>query len=204
MSSVRTLTPLADAGDARAQFLLGLIYKSGLDGVPKDPERGFGYLLKAAKKGQWNSQYVVALMYEQGWGVPKNQRAALKWASIAAGRGSRTGLHIAKRLRGGLPLAVVKKTEQVVDAWAPATLVDGRPPSRYTVSCVALKVQLDEAEDFMKTIKTETDSNRLASRSGAVRWSSLAMLYPSGTVALSDISRRYRGLRDIEAAKGCR
>ncbi|WES29929.1 tetratricopeptide repeat protein [Varunaivibrio sulfuroxidans] len=201
---MRKLTPLADGGNPLAQFELGLIYKSGLYGVPKDPERGFAYLLKAAKQGQWNSQYIVAVMYEQGRGVPENRLAALKWASIAAGRGSRTGMTIAKRLRSVLPRAMVKKAERMADKWTPATLVDGRPPAQYTVNCTMLRVQLDEAEDFLKSIKTEADARRLASPSGAARWSSLILVYPSGTVALSDISRRYRGLLDIKAAKGCR
>ncbi|MCR4377808.1 MAG: sel1 repeat family protein [Rhodospirillales bacterium] len=200
---VGELTPLADGGSALAQLQMGLILRSGLGGIPKDPERAFGYLLKAAEQDQWNAQYVVAGMYAEGWGVPKNQVSALRWASIAAGRGSEAGLSIAEVLRSALDQTSRQKAQSMADQWSQATLIDGRPTEEYNVKCVALQVQIDEAKDFMNEVKTEAEAKELISATGAIRWSSLGMIYPSGTVALSDVARRYRGLLDIKSSKKC-
>lgn len=200
---VEELTPLADGGSALAQLEMGLILRNGFGGIPKDPERAFDYLLKAAEQDQWNAQYIVADMYAEGWGVPKDQVSALRWASIAAGRGSEAGLNIAEGLRSALDQTSRQKAQSMADQWAPATLIDGRPAEEYNVRCVVLQVQIDEAKDFMNKVKTEADAKELISVAGAMKWSSLGMIYPSGTVALSDVARRYRGLLDIKSNKKC-
>lgn len=175
-----------------------------MGGITKDPERAFGYLLKAAEQGQWNAQYSVAGMYAKAWGVPKDQILALRWASIAAGRGSKMGLAIAEMLRSALDQKSRLKAQSMADQWSQATLIDGRPAEEYKVRCAVLQVQIDEAKDFMSKVKTEAQAKELISASGAMKWSSLIMIYPSGTVALSDVARRHRGLLDIKSSKKCR
>jgi TPR repeat protein len=202
-TALKELEPIADSGHPYAQLQMGLILRSGMGGVPKDPRLGFRYLLKAAKQDQWNSQYVVAGMYAEGWGAPKDQVAALRWASIAAGRGSKAGLSIAKELRSTLNHKSRQKAQSKADQWSQATLIDGRPAEDYNVRCVVLRLQIDEAKDFMNKVKTEAGAKELLSAAGAKKWTSLVMIYPSGTVALSDVARRYQGLLDIQSAKVC-
>ena len=202
-ATVDELVALADSGNSLAQLQMGLILRSGLDGVAKDPKRAFGYLLKAAEQAQWNSQYMIADMYATGWGVGKDPVSALKWASIAAGRGSKAGLSIATKLRGTLDKKSIKKAQSIADKWTKVTLIDGRPAGKYSVSCRVLRIQIEQAKNFMDNVKTKNDTKRFKSSIGIKKWSSLLIIYPSGIVALDDISRRYKGLRKVRSRKGC-
>ncbi len=204
-AEVRRLTPMADNGGTLAQLYLGLILKNGLGSVPKDPVRALGYLLKAAESDQWNSLYIVADMYyDEGWGIPQDKFEAFKWASIAAGRGSRSGLSLANKIRRTLSPDQIKKVEVIVDAWsAPVTLIDGRPASHYSVECGVLGFQIREAADFINKVKNEADAEQLETKTGPVKWPGLAVVYPSGEVAFSDIARRHQGLLNIKSNTYC-
>ena len=75
-----------EQGDAEAQFALGYTYYHG-EGVDKDYEKAFEWIMKAAK--QWNAiaQRRVGLSYQAGAGVDKNLKEAMKWFKFAADQG---------------------------------------------------------------------------------------------------------------------
>ncbi len=77
--------PLAEAGDADAQHLLGYIYENGL-GVPRDMARALAYYSKAANQGQADSQYALGDLAFTGDGVKRNLERAAGWYKLAAGR----------------------------------------------------------------------------------------------------------------------
>lgn len=52
-AATRLLTPLAQAGDARAQNLLAYVYLQGGDGVPKNPAR-MRYWAGRLKRNLWS------------------------------------------------------------------------------------------------------------------------------------------------------
>jgi TPR repeat protein len=80
--------PLADAGDAEAQFHLGELYRLGR-GVPEDPAMAGRWHLEAAKQGHAQSMYYVALMYYRGRGGDweKDYVRAYVWFTLAADKG---------------------------------------------------------------------------------------------------------------------
>lgn len=125
-SALTHLEPLANDGDIKAQLQIGLILRRGLGDVTKDEARAFNYFLGAAGQKQWNSQYIVAEMYAEGSGVTQDDVAALKWAGIAAGRGSKTGLALANKLRTRMSEDDIRRAQVDIDAWSKATLIDGR------------------------------------------------------------------------------
>jgi len=55
-------TQLATQGDAKAQFSLGMIYKSGST-VKKDATKAFYWFDKAAKQGNIEAQAMLGLCY---------------------------------------------------------------------------------------------------------------------------------------------
>ncbi len=61
-------TPLAENGNVKAQFNLGLCYHQG-KGVLKDPKRAAMWYRLAAKQGDPRAQYNLGLMYMKGVGV---------------------------------------------------------------------------------------------------------------------------------------
>jgi len=61
----RLFRPLADQGDALAQFNLGLMYANG-QGVPQNDAEAFGWFRSAADQGLADAQYNLGLMYLNG------------------------------------------------------------------------------------------------------------------------------------------
>ncbi len=53
-TAARLVRPLAERGDANAQFMLGMFYENGL-GVPQDRIRGYLWLSLAASQGRENA-----------------------------------------------------------------------------------------------------------------------------------------------------
>jgi uncharacterized protein len=76
----------AQAGDAIAQYKLGMIHYEG-SGVPRDDAEAMKWLLKAAQQDHIEAQYVLGVMYEKGESVPRDDEQAYKWISMAARQG---------------------------------------------------------------------------------------------------------------------
>jgi len=76
--------PLADAGNAKAQHGLGMLYEAGL-GVPaQDYAKAASYYRMAAAQGEVASANNLALMYAAGRGVPQDfGLAAQLWTQAA-------------------------------------------------------------------------------------------------------------------------
>jgi TPR repeat protein len=74
--------PLAQRGDARAQYNLGLLYASGL-GVEQDYQAALKWHRMAAAQGHAGGQNELAQMYAKGQGVQPNQVLAYVWFSAA-------------------------------------------------------------------------------------------------------------------------
>jgi len=82
-SKIKKIQPLADAGNAEAQYKLAAIYETG-DGASKNQKKAFDWYLKSAEKGFGASQYKVGSMYASGVGVRQNFFMAAKWYRLAA------------------------------------------------------------------------------------------------------------------------
>jgi len=76
----------AEAGDAGAQFNLGLCYANG-DGVPEDAELSVAWHRRAADAGQSDSQFSLGVCYAKGDGVAKDAEQAVSWYRRAAEAG---------------------------------------------------------------------------------------------------------------------
>jgi TPR repeat protein len=78
--------PLAQAGDAAAQFYLGLMYQLGL-GAARDDAQALKWLRLAAEQELALAQMTLGHMYANGQGVAKNHAEAVKWYRLAAEQG---------------------------------------------------------------------------------------------------------------------
>ncbi len=77
---------LAEKGDARAQYTMGLMYEQGY-GVTPDQGKAVTWFEKAAEKGETNAQYHLGSLYNHGQGVPRDLTQAAKWYTRAAEQG---------------------------------------------------------------------------------------------------------------------
>jgi uncharacterized protein len=84
-TALRLWRPLADQGDATAQYNLGVMYGKG-QGVPQDDAEAVKWYRKAADQGLAAAQYTLGVMYGKGQGVPQAYVQAYKWFTLAAAR----------------------------------------------------------------------------------------------------------------------
>jgi TPR repeat protein len=78
--------PLAESGNAGAQYLLGSLYLEG-HGVEHNDAVAFMWFLRAANQGDAAAQYNVGASYAEGTGVQKSVADAAKWFRRAADQG---------------------------------------------------------------------------------------------------------------------
>lgn len=79
--------PLAEQGNARAQFLLGYMNGHG-QGVPQDDTKAAKWYRKAAEQGHASAQNNLGQLYESGLGVGPDDAEAKKWYRKAAAQGN--------------------------------------------------------------------------------------------------------------------
>jgi len=77
-AALAQLTPVAQAGDARAQLYLGRLCANGRAGEMDDVEAA-NWFEKAAEQDNAEAQYLLARLYLAGYGVDKNAQAANDW-----------------------------------------------------------------------------------------------------------------------------
>lgn len=85
-TAIRLWRPLAEKGDADAQYSLGVMYING-EGVPKDNVAAVTWYQKAAEQGHSTAQYDVGYAYIKGEGVPQDYVSARTWLRKAAEQG---------------------------------------------------------------------------------------------------------------------
>jgi len=84
--ALKEIRPLAQAGNAEAEHLLGLMYYMGR-GVTQDYKAALEWHRKAALKGKADAQYVVGAMYYTGNAVIQDHKQAVVWFRRAAEQG---------------------------------------------------------------------------------------------------------------------
>jgi len=85
-TAMQLFRPLAEQGNAIAQFNLGVMYHDG-KGVPQDYTEAMKWYRLAADQGGAGAQYNLALMYKDGESVPRDYVHAYMWFSLSATHG---------------------------------------------------------------------------------------------------------------------
>lgn len=91
-SALAEWRPLANIGNAAAQFFLGHMYYDGL-GVPQSFRSSREWYVRAADQGYAQAQYFLGIKYRQGTtGTPYDRKIAVKWYEKAALQGHVGGI----------------------------------------------------------------------------------------------------------------
>lgn len=78
-SALKLWGPLAEQGDALAQFNLALLFHSG-SGVAQNEAEAVHWYIKSAKNGYSKAQEFLVVAYLEGWfGLPKDLEKAAYW-----------------------------------------------------------------------------------------------------------------------------
>ena len=92
--------PLAEQGEANAQYNLGLMYDKG-QGVKQDDVEAVKWYRQAAEQGYAKAQYNLGVMYYQGEGVRQDKGQAKEWFGKACDNGHQDGCKYYGKLNRG-------------------------------------------------------------------------------------------------------
>ena len=84
--------PLAQSGNARAQYALGLMHEYGR-GLQRDDVEAVNWYIRAAEQDHSDAQYRLGVLYENGWGVTPDPSEAAHWYMKAARHGHAFAQH---------------------------------------------------------------------------------------------------------------
>ena len=90
--------PLAELGDAEAQFNLGVLYDEGA-GVARNLETAADWYRKAAEQGFIDAQTNLGIMYYHGLGVERDLETAAHWFRLAADQGDAEAAGYMQRIK---------------------------------------------------------------------------------------------------------
>jgi uncharacterized protein len=85
-TALKLLQPLADQGNAEAQWSIGAMYGRGM-GVTQSYPEALKWQIRAAEQGYPGAAHYVAQMYQQGTQVKGDHKEAYKWNLRAAKQG---------------------------------------------------------------------------------------------------------------------
>ena len=85
-AALREFRPLAEQGNADAQFLIGSMYFNG-QGLLQDYAEAARWYLLAAEQGDAYAQVDLGIMYKNGQGLLQDYAEAARWFRLAAKQG---------------------------------------------------------------------------------------------------------------------
>ena len=152
-TALREWRPLAEQGDALAQYNLGVLYRKGR-GVTQDDVQARKWYDKAAVQGHAKAQYNLGTLYFNGEGVPKDYKQALRWFRLAADQGeavAQTKIAIMYEDAQGVPHDLVQAYK-----WYSLAITSGDKPAtllRNTLADHMTEAQIAEAKKLAQEWK---------------------------------------------------
>ena len=119
LTAIRLWQPLAEQGDAKAQYNLGVLDAKGR-GVPQNYAKALKWFYKAAEQGYAKAQNNLGIMYNKGWGVKKDYVQAQMWFRLAAISGDASAIKSLDRLRRLMTPAQAAKAQKLATEWVTA------------------------------------------------------------------------------------
>src|SRR6266481_492064 len=118
--TLRLIRPLANDGDAAAQYNLGLLYMAG-QGVPQDYSDAMIWFQRAAEQGHSVAKLYLGVMYAEGRGVPQDYVRAHMWISLSAAQGEQRAVKTLEMAERWMTPAQINEAQKLARDWKPAT-----------------------------------------------------------------------------------
>jgi TPR repeat protein len=113
--AVQLLRPLADQGDAQAEYVLGRSYYLS---APESAVEAVKWYKKAAEQGYAMAQYMLGNAYQEGVGVLRDVVAAHMWLNLAAA-GNQSAAEVRDELEKRMTPAQIAEAEKLAREWKP-------------------------------------------------------------------------------------
>lgn len=158
----KQLLPLARKKDARAMYLIGVMYQSGR-AVPQDDPTAAGWFEASAKLGNASGQYALARATIEGRGVEKNRDKGIALLQLAAAQGHSEATALLGRLAATLKLEEgglsVSRTLSGTGARAPADATANPPTELFTpLDRVAAQASLSALRTLLQRLAAADDA----------------------------------------------
>ncbi len=127
-TKLRELRPLAEQGNASAQYKLGGMYRKG-NGVPQDYAEALKWFRKAANQGLAIAQSDLGGMYYSGWGVPKDYAQAYSWTLLAAAQGNSKGIKNRAYIAEYMTPSQIAEGQRMARNWRPVKQAPSASPA---------------------------------------------------------------------------
>lgn len=175
---------LAEAGDSRAQVVLGSLYRDGR-GVSKDEQKAMTWYRRASEKGSATAQVSIASMYLNGIGVSRNLQQVEAWVRMAAEQG-----HARAQATLGVMLANgegVAKNEQQAVTWLRKSAEQGFAKAQSALGAMYLTGRGLSKDDQQAV----TWFRKAAEQEDAFGQHSLAYMYLNGRGVPKDVQQAF-------------
>ena len=118
-TALRLWKPLAEQGDAGAQYNLGIMYDEGR-GVPLDDMEAAKWYRLAAEQGDDHAQYNLGYMYAKGEGVPQDYVQAHMWFNLSAAQGNENAVKGRDLVASEMTPAQIEEAQRLAREWIEA------------------------------------------------------------------------------------
>ena len=117
-TAVQEFKALAESGNARAQYTLGVMYAKGF-GFPKNYPEAIKWYRMGAEQGNALAQLNLGTMYGEGRGIPRNYIIASMWWHLAAARGGKVAAKNLELVKKHMTVADVSRAQAMAAKWKP-------------------------------------------------------------------------------------
>lgn len=100
--SLEWMMKSAEQGQAKAQYLVGVVYGTGRYGVPRNDAESLKWLRRSALQDNADAEFQLGLAYAEGRGVKRDPQEALGWIARAARRGHDAARQYMRKIESGL------------------------------------------------------------------------------------------------------
>jgi TPR repeat protein len=138
-AAVRELKPLAEQGNAEAQFNLGSLYYQGW-GVPQDYSDAIQWLRKAAEQGHVFAQVTLGSIYAEGaqGKIQKDYPQALMWFIFAAAQGDMDAIEFRDSMASRMTPTQIAEAQRLAREF--------KPQNAYTKALQELKTLAEKGD----------------------------------------------------------
>ena len=121
-TAYKLLAPLAEQGNAKAQFRLGVMYEHSL-GVPQDYKTAVKWSRLAAEQGNAIAQYFLGHSYADGQGVLQDYALAHMWFNLCGASGDDEDcVGNRNRVEKKMTPSQIEKAQEMARNWKPKTM----------------------------------------------------------------------------------
>jgi TPR repeat protein len=137
--AVKELTPLAEQGNADAQFNLASLYYQGL-GVPQDYKQAVKWFRKSADQGNTSAQVNLGTIYAEGVQgvIEKDYPQALMWFIFPAAKGDMEAIEFRDTLQTRMTPAQITEAQRLAREY--------KPEDAYTKALGELKILAEKGD----------------------------------------------------------